>query len=147
MLLDKMMIIKMLVIVIAIAQVAAVATSLDETIIIKPLVIVIAIAQVTALAAGLKGSVRLGSWISLLCPLILLGIYLTGMGPIISWSDFTHHVQKIFPLFAIHVVSILLLLLLCQTRGRPPQLFWIVWTVNSYLCTLMIYAVFFFRLF
>ena len=38
MLLDKMMIIKMLVIVIAIAQVAAVATSLDETIIIKPLV-------------------------------------------------------------------------------------------------------------
>ncbi|OIP63253.1 MAG: hypothetical protein CO150_07720 [Nitrospirae bacterium CG_4_9_14_3_um_filter_53_35] len=145
MLLDKMMIIKMLVIIIAIVQVMAVQTGLEEMIIIKPLVIVIAIAQVAALAAGLKGSVRLGSWISLLCPLILLGIYFTNMRRMQSWSN----LKPIeFSFLAINVVTIPLLLLLCQTRGRPPQLlFWAVWTVNSCLCTIMIYAAFFSRVF
>ena len=109
------------------------------------LLLALALSQGVALLAGLwGGAIRLAGGIAFVCPSIILGVCLGGMGPRIQWGDVTA-LEAGF--LIVNLASAAVSLFLLRTGGRPAALFWAVWTVNSLSCAMMIYLAFFFRLF
>src|ERR1700687_2662745 len=102
----------------------------------KLLVIALVVGQGSVLWAYARRAFRFASWVGFICPLVILGVCLRGMGPRIEWSDL-RLIEAAF--LRVSAVNVLLSILLIRSAGRPRWLLTIVWAANSCSCAMMIY--------
>lgn len=114
---------------------------MDETL-LHVWAVILAILQVSTLVLRLTRIYRLGSWLVLASPAILLGLLLSALtaNPSYHFSNF----DIVF--LALVITAFLSSLALLYRKGVSVLFFWIAWLLNLLLCSVFVYFAFFFKL-
>jgi len=104
--------------------------------------VILAILQVATLALRLTRAYRLGSWLVLASPAILLGLLLSGLATNPSYRLTSFDITFL----AVDITALLLSLALLYRKGLSALFFWIAWLLNLLLCSVFVYLAFFFKL-